>query len=408
MPLSRIAVLFALLLPGAIAAAQIQVIEVVGRGNVRFAPTTDSRVITTLSPGDVVDSLGRDPRNPEWFAIRFPEKGHGWMHRKVLAPTTGEKTFRVVVDGARVRADSRVTADMIAELAVDETVRWTGKKVGGWLSVHPPEAIAYMHHSVLRLDGSDGRDGGGSSGRDIPAISSGSPPVDRTQRLWEDARSTYQDYRRRFNDNARKALHLDWPALAERLDRISEEHREIRIRLQARKLRASIQRVVIASQRIRASGLDSETAVPAETARGPEPRPEVRRDAVASAREEEPATGIVATPEPRDPPPVVREEPAPTPMRIDGAELAAVQEPDGYVRGWLEQRDDVAGVGANHVLIDEQGTVLAYVKVADGQAIDLAEYFWRRVGVKGAQEEIDAGGTPKPLIEVTEVRLLGH
>ena len=78
--------------------------------------------------------------------------------------------------------------------------------------------------------------------------------------------------------------------------------------------------------------------------------------------------------------------------------------------GWLEERA-YPQVGANHVIIDKDGNVCAFVTVKAGTPIQLSEFFWRNVGVRGEIKAVDQTlhnlGKDIPLVVVDDIALLG-
>jgi hypothetical protein len=117
-----------------------------------------------------------------------------------------------------------------------------------------------------------------------------------------------------------------------------------------------------------------------------------------------------------DPPAKPPIDPLPKPDKpVDVADLknAAAQAPAASsfaAQGFLEERA-VAGTGTNHVIIDKNGKICAFVKTKPGVDLQLSEFFWRLVGVKGESQPIDAekhgqGGGPIPLVLVEDVALL--
>ncbi len=63
------------------------------------------------------------------------------------------------------------------------------------------------------------------------------------------------------------------------------------------------------------------------------------------------------------------------------------------------------------MIIDKDGNVCAFVTVKAGTPIQLSEFFWRNVGVRGEVKPVDQSlhnlGKPVPLVVVDDIALLG-
>jgi uncharacterized protein YgiM (DUF1202 family) len=121
------------------------------KGKVRFGPSLNSKEAAILEPGAEVEVLGVAKGLPDWYVVRFPKSGTAWVHMKVLQPLEDGKSFRVTEDRSRARDDATLRSNIVAELAKGEIVESKGKKIGDWLAVYPPSAVAYVHKSVLTL-----------------------------------------------------------------------------------------------------------------------------------------------------------------------------------------------------------------------------------------------------------------
>ena len=147
-------------------------------GNVRYGPSTSALVIITLRPGNQVQLLGPAEGRAGWYEIAFPEDGGAWMHSKVLQPTGNPKEWIVTVDGASVRSDSRINAELVAQLRRGTVVRqhgfddasgnFKGIAVGKWLKVYPTGATAFVYQSVIGLDAANEGEWGTSNLRRLP------------------------------------------------------------------------------------------------------------------------------------------------------------------------------------------------------------------------------------------------
>lgn len=383
-------------------------LELVKRGNVRFGPTTAVKnVAVTLNPGDTVAALGVVPGKAEWIKIRFPRAGRAWVHGRNLAPTSDPKRFRCTIDGANVRSDSRVNADLVGQLAKDEIVEWTGGKVGEWRAIYPANALAFVHESVLALDA--------GKRRLLLDLAEGQS---RAGRQWRSVKFRYEHYREIYNQDQRLALRLAWKRLAEDVAMVVAEHPSIRTRLVAQKLQRDIAGIVAAAT----SYQEREGIVPL-------PDPEMPKPVATPIPAPAPASTPTPTPTPPPPPavadpasavtaPAASGDPAPA---VDSGAVELVEDPvsppaptpatvapdDGQtgLTGFVEQADD-PGVGTTDVLIDGAGTVLAYLD-AKGAGIALSEYYWRFVRVHGSQRAVEVDGRTVTVITVAKIRLEG-
>ena len=68
-----------------------------------------------------------------------------------LVKTDQERILRVTTDGTNVRRDATSGADVVLQLKRNDTVRWQGPKVGQWYAVYVPQAVAYVHSSVIYI-----------------------------------------------------------------------------------------------------------------------------------------------------------------------------------------------------------------------------------------------------------------
>jgi hypothetical protein len=399
--LTLVALLFAL--AGVLSAAvPSTTVEMLKRGNVRYGPSLKATVITTLESGTQVQVFGAVPGRDGWYQIRFPRQGHAWAHSKVLQATDDPKAFKVIVDGARVRADSRINADLVTELAFGEIVESKGRKVGNWLAIYPPNAVAYVYHSVLGI------------GPDVERrIEEVARALDEQQLAWEVAQARYRHYRKAYQANADQALGHDWSGLDAELARITgDEGYNIRARLTAQKLREGIVQVASASRvHLAKSGLDPVA--------DPDFAGQIRAAAMkqANAAAQPAPTRPVSTGTPTAAPATpatpadTSSQPA-TPVAGGGASIEGIDDPDsvlaapggGMLAGFMEQGDD-PGVGSTFVLYDGSGAVIAYCKATPGSGINLSEYYWRMVEVQGSTDVQNVGGKDLVVVTVESIRL---
>ncbi|HAT09885.1 MAG TPA: hypothetical protein DCS97_04685, partial [Planctomycetes bacterium] len=119
--------------------------------NVRFGPSTSAKVVVTLKAGTAVEVFGPSKSSADWFVIRFPKEGKVWVHTKNLKALDGGVRYQVNQDKTRARNDATLSADVVAELNAGEVVEDKGLVVGDWRAVNIPDAVAYVHKSLLNL-----------------------------------------------------------------------------------------------------------------------------------------------------------------------------------------------------------------------------------------------------------------
>ncbi|TVR17082.1 MAG: SH3 domain-containing protein [Planctomycetota bacterium] len=394
-------------------------VETVGRANVRYGPSTQARVITTLEPGSEVVVYGPAMGREGWYTVAFPRQGHAWAHSSVLRETEHEGWYRVIRDGANVRSDSRITADLVTQLSHGELVEFKGRRVGEWLAIHPGAARAYMYHTVLDM-----------SPQVIRAIDERALRDDATQRRWQIATQRYEYYRETFSRNQQRALRLNWQGLSDEFQAVVDGHPTVRTRLQANRLRESIAPVVRAANRHQEQHnlrplVDPEFRVPepstvatlppaqperqdpppatVQQPRQPTPPPPTEDDSTATTQQ--PPQPQDPQPEPEAPPAEV-EELAQT--ALEQLESPPPQPGSSHPIGWLEQRDD-PGIGTSFALLDSQGELAAFIRPSEDLTMNLSEFYWRRVEVQGDVEQVtlSIGGRERQVavITATQVRL---
>jgi SH3-like domain-containing protein len=361
------------------------------KGNVRFGPSTQAKVVVTLDVGAPVEVLGIAQGLPEWYVIRFPREGSAWIHEKVIQPDASGKKAKVVEDRARVRDDARQGGNIVAELALGEEVEIKERAaVGAWLPVYPPSAVAYVHKSVLVVPQEK-----------VAGLEEAEQKAGKLDDVWAEAQARYATYKEALDQNVEIAATLDWEYLDMQLAQVVDGHPNARVQHSANRLKDRIGPVVAAALQVqRKNGITPVRDVPGK-----------------------PPVVIKVDPLPKnDPPkndPPVKPPIDPLPKPDKPADVAGLKDAAGKApaatggfaaQGFLEERA-VAGTGTNHVIIDKNGKICAFVKAKPGIDLQLSEFFWRLVGVKGDSQPIEAekhgqGGGPIPLVLVEDVALL--
>lgn len=355
--------------PGAVATTMAK------NGNVRFGPSLSARVAVTLPIGAPIEILGIAQGRPDWYAVRFPRQGTAWAHKKVLEAQADGKTFKVIEDRAKARDDATLKGNIVCELTKGEIVESKERQIGDWQAIYPASGVAYVHKSLVTLT------------EQLPASApAGDSPIEAT---WQRAQKLYAEYQTALKQDLNLAATLDWRYLSDQLETVANEHPSVRAQLTARRMKEAIAKVVAAVEKVQK---DNGIA----PVRPPEPE-------VSHAAPD--ATKPAATPA------------ATAPKGTETIQQVSAQAPQVPVdtafqaKGWLEERA-FPQVGCNHVVIDKDGNVCAFIKVKAGVELQLSEYFWRLVGVKGVVQEVDPAlhnlGRKVPLIEVEDVTLLGQ
>jgi uncharacterized protein YraI len=403
------------------------------RGNIRYGPSLEAGVIVTLDRGTEVQILGKAEGQPGWYRIRFPRQGRAWMHSRNLAETDREGVLQVTYDGVSVRSDARITAEKIAEMAVGETVEWSGRRVGQWYAVYPPSAVAYTYQSVLDLTPAKQQEVVAQEREDL-AI----------ETTWKEAERRYRAYYDALQRDAHDALSLDWPHLATMLEEVVSDHPDLRTRLVAQKLRSKIGRIVKASAAIPAErrrampdqpagsavAAQQPTQQPAQPAaqeavqdddgqqaalepvapadqRGPTSRPLVGGGMDLPEAEDDLVTGTATPAAEVDAEPVaIADGELQTVLAEQEEGVGLLDEVGGERVGWLQELEKPE-LGTRYVLIGDG--VEAFLKLPPGSDIDLGEFHWRRVRVQGTPQTVDHEVAPEyrgvPLILVESVRM---
>jgi uncharacterized protein YgiM (DUF1202 family) len=367
------------------------------RANVRFGPSTQAKVVVTLDAGEPVEVLGVAQGMPEWYVIRFPRQGSAWVHEKVLQIQEGGKTYVVTEDRARVRDDARQGGNIVAELAIGEIVEAKDRtRVGAWLPIYPPSAVAYVHKSVLNVPKKEEEKIGAAAVQD-----------NQLDDLWEEIQLRYSAYKVALDQDVEIAAKLDWAYLDQQLDQVVTGHPSERVKLAAKRLKDRIYPVVSAAIKVQKQN----NITPSRDVPGQPPIVVVKPDPAVVKNDPvpEPLNKPVIDPIPTVPP-----KPAIGADKIKDAAVNAPAVPatEFAAQGFLEERG-VSAVGTNYVIIDKNGKVCAFVKVKTGVDIQLSEFFWRLVGVKGESTPISAdqhgqGSASIPLVTVDDVMLLSR
>lgn len=340
-------------------------------GNVRFGPSTTARQVVTLKAGTQLEVFGPSRTAPDWYVIRFPKEGRVWIHGRNLKALDGGVRYQVTADKTRARADSTFGAEIVAELDAGEVVEDKGLVVGDWRSVYIPDAVAYVHRSLLNLP------------PDLEkTIQERQDRVLRARQIWDAALSTYAQHVELVKASPKAAVGLDWAGLAAQLDIVISDHDSAATRIAARRVREAIAAVVKPA---------SELAP--EIGQAP-PRP-IADPAPATAPAPTTATPTTTTAGPVPPPALPQLPPPPPPSRWQGEGL--LLQDDAYA----------AKVGTRDVLIDGNGEIVAFLKQKDGVDLKLSELNGREVGARGEVLMIapEQSGLPKPvkLIVATDV-----
>ena len=364
------------------------------KGNVRFGPSIQAKVVVTLDPGTPVEVLGIAQGIPEWYVIRFPREGSAWIHEKVIQVDASGKKATVREDRARVRDDSRQGGNIVAELALGEEVEIKERaRNGAWVPVYPPSAVAYVHKSVLVVPA--------GKANEPNAIDTIVEKDNRLDNLWDEAQARYAAFKKALDQNVEIAATLDWDYLDKQLAEVVAHHPSERVKLACKRLKDRIAPVVTAAKQVQdKNGIKPTRDVPGEPAIAKGNTPPGTPDPVKN-----------------DPPPN-KPQVDPLPKPSDVKQLTEVKDKapaptvggEFVAQGFLEERA-IAAVGTNHVIIDKNGKICAFVKTKPGVDLQLSEFFWRNVGVKGETQLIEAakhgqGGGPIPLVLVEDVLLL--
>ena len=369
------------------------------RGNVRFGPSQSAPLVTTLDSNTPVEVLGVAQGMPEWYVIRFPRQGLAWVHKRNLEPQDGGKTFLVKEDRTKVRDDARQGANLVAELAKGEVVEAKDRAaVGDWIPVYPASAVAYVHKKLLTAAPTAAVGIGKVEGDVDKQVGAKAEADGKTDLLWREVQARYTAFKAALDNDIEKAAHLDWAFLDSQLSQVIARSSTPRDKLAAKRLAERIAPVVKAAVEVQ----QKNNITPSRDVPG-----------------QPPIVVAVAEPKHVDPVPANPVKPAGTQPKagdLGGIRAAAVTAPpapsvDNFtVQGFIEEKA-FPQVGSSFVIIDQTGAVCAFLKTKPGSEIQLSEYFWRNVGVKGLSQEVDPAlhnlGKKVPLVLVDDVMLLG-
>lgn len=370
------------------------------KANVRFGPSQQARVVVTLDAGAPVEVLGVAQGMPDWYVIRFPREGSAWIHQKVIQPDATGKKAVVREDRARVRDDSRQGGNIVAELALGEEIEIKDRaRNGDWVPVYPPSAVAYVHKSVLNVPVDK-----------VKVLDDKGKQDTRLDDLWDEVQLRYGAYKGALDRDVEVAAKLDWEYLDGQLAQVVDGHPSVRVQLAAKRLKDRIAPVVSAAVQVQRAN----KIVPVRDVPGEKPVVVIRtppatteKPPVDAPPSKPPTTGDKP---PIDAPPTTPVKPLNVKDLKDAAVKAPVAAGEFAAQGFLEERA-VPAVGTSYVIIDKNGKICAFVKTKPGVDLQLSEFFWRLVGVKGESQPIEAekhgqGGGAIPLVLVDDVMLL--
>ena len=369
--------------------------------NVRYSPnSTAGKVIVTLPKGAEVEILG-PAKVADWFVIRFPREGKAWVHSKVLQSVDGGKRWRVTEDRSRARDDSTLRSEIVAELSKGEILEDMGRLNGEWRAVYLPNAVAYIHKSVLVLP----------KDMNIAIIESGER-AKRANDVWVSAQNVYASYYDALKANPQNALVLDWEGLGKQFDIVIHDHADADVRVSAQRLKDGIVNVASAALNLqKAKGIapvKSTGDMPAVVAVTGQPvsgqsatgqsasaKPNTQVgplvDPLIPAMLTIPATEVTPLPPAAIAPPVVTQvevQPAgqnPAPLTVPTPPVAPKKvAAQGFV---TQQNFDQLGV--TDVLIDGDSNVVALLKPKVGADLQLSSYIMRWVGVYGETQQVE-------------------
>ncbi len=353
--------------------------------NVRFGPSTSAKVVVTLKAGTQIEVFGPAKTSADWYVIRFPKEGKVWVHSKNLKALDGGVRYQIITDKTRARNDATLSADVVAELNTGEIVEDKGLVVGDWRAVNIPDAVAYVHKSLLNLPAN------------VQAQIEGQAQIAaNADQVWQQALSTYAKYVETVKASPKAAVGLDWAGLASQLDVVVAGHASASVRNAAKRVRESIAALIKPATDL-APSLNQPAPKPIGAA------PVASFPATATAPATAPATGVAAVP-------AAAADPA-KPLSDDQlrALTDVMPKPSQWqAEGILVQEDAyMAKVGTRDVLMDGEGNVKAFLKTKDGVDLKLSELLYREVGAKGEvltvpPEQSGLAG-PTKLIVATDV-----
>ncbi len=355
--------------------------------NVRFGPSTSAKVVVTLKAGTAIEVFGPSKSSAEWYVIRFPKEGKVWVHSANLKALDGGVRYQVTTDKTRARNDATLAADVVAELNAGEVVEDKGLVVGNWRAVNIPDAVAYVHTSLVAMP-ADAK----AAMIDIATKAANADMV------WQQALSVYAKYVETVKASPKAAVGLDWAGLATQLDVVIAGHRSAATRIAAKRVRDSISAILPPAQKV---AENAGIQPPAPIAPAPVNPPVAVNPAPTGTTPAPVAPTEAGTPAPLSDEAIrhmVQATPPPSPWQAEGL---------------LVQLDEyLAKVGTRDVLMDGDGNVIAFIKSKDGVDLKLSEIVNRYVGAKGElltvpPEQSGLAG-PTKLVVATDVAPLGQ
>jgi uncharacterized protein YgiM (DUF1202 family) len=372
------------------------------RANVRYGPNTNSRIACTLNPGDTIEIVGPAPV-PDWYVIRFPQKGTVWVNDRHLQAVDGGKRWKVTADGVNARDDATLKSNIVSELAVGEIIEDRNSSRGNWHAVYIPSAVAYVHKSVINVP-------------DAANIKAQVDNAQAIQAVWLSAQVTYTQLYKQVTSHPESAVGIDWSQLQGQLEQVIKSHPDAAVRLAASRIHDGIELVQAKSRLVADNGPSTpaaastggttggSVAAPAQpggtTATDPGKAPTPTEgpmhtiDTSGDQKLNTPADSATGTV-------VVKPQTLPTPDDSSAAFDAI---------GFVSENTDYPKVGAPNLLLDSNSNVVAFLVPKAGSTVNLAEYYWRWVGVKGALKDLDPAlhgiGKKLPLIEVDTIHLV--
>ena len=358
------------------------------RGNIRFGPSIKDDIVCTLNADTPIHILGKPEGMENWFKIKFPSQGHAWVHGMNLVQTDKERILRVTTNGTNVRRDATKGGEVVIKLNRNDEVRWQGPKVGQWYAVYVPNAEVYVHASVVHVeDEAVAKTPVENSGGVKPApteLNNNKHAHHPTQQLWKKCIERYESYYQQYQADNQKGLTLDWMGLSVDLQRVVQDHPELRTRIKAKRLFIVIQRVVSSSGQSEPLKLDE--SVSSHTA--------------AQEEENKVSANLDSDTKVVTKQPVVKTEPEET------TDIRVINK-KGVV-GWL-QKMEVPSIGVDYAILGDNG-ISAFIKLADGVEIDLNKLHWKRVRADGDKQIVDHEVDPQykgiPLIIVKSLELV--
>jgi uncharacterized protein YgiM (DUF1202 family) len=341
---------------------------------VRFGPSTGAKEIVTLKAGAQVEVFGPCKSAAEWLVIRFPKEGKVWIHAKNLAAVDGGARFRVTADKTRARADATLSAEVVAELNQGEIVEDKGAIVGDWRAVTIPDAVAYVHQSLVQMPADLKK-----------AMAEREAKAAAADATWQKALAVYTQYLETVKANPKAAINLDWAGLAVQLDAVVADHASASVRLAAKRVRDSIAQLLPAATEV---AVQQGVQPPAPLIKSEEPKPADAKPGEAK-------------------PPVATAADGPKPLSAEAVQQMqkAMPKPSPWQAEGILMQDDqwTAKVGTRDVLMDGDGNVVAFIKGKDGVDLKLSELLYREVGAQGAVETLppEKTGLPKAVKLVT-------